>query len=157
MPRGRKPTPREVRVARGNPGRRPLPEPVRVEMLYDAPTAPEGLPAPVVEVWNAVAPSLIEHGIISRVDLPLVEAYCRAVARAREAEAILDANGPVIEGKRGSVVHPAYRVARDSWALASSLAEKLGLDPTGRTRLGLAKLQGATLAQELSNKYGGST
>ena len=125
-------------------------------MLYAAPDAPSDLPTSVVVVWNSVAPSLIEHGIISKVDLPLVEAYCRAVARAREAEAILDAQGPIIEGKRGSVVHPAFRVARDSWALASALAEKLGLDPTGRTRLGLAKLQGASLASELADKYGGT-
>lgn len=155
MTRGPKPVPREVRVARGNPSGRPLPEPVRVAMLYEAPKPPAKLPKAALAVWNAVVPPLIEVGIISQVDLPLVEAYCRFVARAREAEGLVEQEGLVIEGKVSKVVHPAVRVARDSWAQASALAEKLGLDPTGRTRLGLAKLQGATLAQELQGKYGG--
>jgi P27 family predicted phage terminase small subunit len=100
-------------------------------------------------VWNEVVPELVEIGLVRSIDVTALEALCEAVAMARAAKAMIDDEGFVARGDRGSVVHPAYRVWRDSWSLAVKLAGEYGLTAVGRLRVGAAVLHQRSLADEL--------
>jgi P27 family predicted phage terminase small subunit len=100
-------------------------------------------------VWREIVPELVEIGLVRSIDATALEAMCEAVAMARAAKAMIDDEGFVARGDRGSVVHPAYRVWRDSWTLAMKLAGEYGLTVVGRLRVGAAVLHQRSLADEL--------
>jgi P27 family predicted phage terminase small subunit len=145
------PKPPAIRRREGNAFKRPIVDEARVGSAVataDAFAAPDYL-RPAVAVWNEIAPELVEIGLVRPVDTTAVEAMCDAVATAREAREILEAEGCVISGHRGSVVYPAYRVWRDSWTLALRVAGEYGLTAAARLRVGAAVLHQRSLADEL--------
>lgn len=150
---GPPPKPAAIKRRDGNPGRRPIVDEARVGSMVarveDFP-APASLPESAANVWREIVPEVVELGLVRSVDTTALEALARAVARAREAEALLDRDGVVIEGARGNLVaHPAERIARDSWALALRIAGEYGLTAVARLRVGAAVLHQRSLADEL--------
>jgi P27 family predicted phage terminase small subunit len=110
---------------------------------------PERLGDAAAAVWREIVPELVEIGLVRSIDATALEALCDAVAMARTARAMIDAEGFVARGDRGSVVHPAYRVWRDSWTLALKIAGEYGLTAVARIRVGAAVLHQRSLAEEL--------
>jgi P27 family predicted phage terminase small subunit len=155
---GPPPKPPAIRRRDGNPSKRPIVDEARVGSAVatvDAFAPPEYLRPAAVAVWNEIVPELVEIGLVRSVDTTAVEAMCDAVATAREAREILDAEGYVLRGHRGSVVHPAYRVWRDSWTLALRVAGEYGLTAVARLRVGAAVLHQRSLADELREALDG--
>lgn len=197
---GPPPKPAAIRRRDGNPSKRPIPDEARIGVVVStagAFVAPPGLPAEVAAVWAEFVPELVEIGMVRSIDALMLESLCRHVARAREADAYLDALGlhrsaaPVAmcrvhvelgasiaeadgceacaherdappmpafmhQGHRGATVHPAARVARDSWAAALKLASEYGMTAVGRLRVGAAVLQQKSLAAELKEALDGA-
>lgn len=72
----------------------------------DAPAAPKHLPPMARRYWDEVAPVLAGSGRLPAEALGPFEVLCRAFARIREAEALLDAEGltyVVVEDGKGGV------------------------------------------------------
>jgi P27 family predicted phage terminase small subunit len=150
--KGPPPKPAAIRVLEGHAGHRPIIEEARVGeaiVLAENFPPPAGLSEKPAAVWSEIVPELVEIGLVRSIDATVLEALCRAVSRAREAEAMLDADGLIIEGARGMVAHPAQRIARDSWAIALRIAGEYGLTAVSRLRVGAAALQQKSLAEEL--------
>ncbi len=65
-------------------------------------------------------------------------------------------DGVTVKGSHGQISpHPMIRVERQSIQEYSKLAERFGLDPIGRNRLGVeAGVQGRSLQQELEESLG---
>jgi phage terminase small subunit len=100
--RGRKPKPVEVKRREGNPGRRPLPEPVLIGGRA-APRMPSHLPQRAKTAWRQIVPRLDEVGMLDRVDGPALEALCVQVAIMRQATAeIAELDSLVTTGRRAS-------------------------------------------------------
>jgi P27 family predicted phage terminase small subunit len=168
--KGRPPKPVEQKRAEGNLGKRKLPDVVVVGgklSSLDYPQPPGRFDRTQGDVWHELAPILTDAGILDRVDLTLLEAFCVFVARARDAHAMVQDGGylvypeEVIETSRGTmtkrgapVINPAVRLERESWKEASRLASLFGLSPADRARLGLAAKQGRKLDAELSDALG---
>jgi len=74
---GRKRKPTAWKKLEGNPGKRPLPanEP-QPTLLDGVPLCPAHLVGDARAEWNQVAPELVNCGILSRVELSLLELYC---------------------------------------------------------------------------------
>lgn len=92
MPRGRKPTPPYLKILRGNPGCRRLPE---GEPKHErAPAIPEPpvflLPTAKAE-WRRLATGLYHMGLLTLVDERPFAAYCQAFGRWVAAEDALQA------------------------------------------------------------------
>lgn len=154
---GPAPKPAAIRRRDGNPAKRPIPEEPRVGLpVVGSFAAPGHLPADAVAVWDEVVPELVAIGLVRSIDATVLEALCRFVARAREADELVDEEGFIVEGHRGQTVHPAARVARDSWNSALKIASEYGLTPVGRLRVGAAVLQQKSLADELKAALDGS-
>jgi phage terminase small subunit len=83
--RGRKPIPTAVKIAMGNPGKRPLnkrePKPV-----IAIPTCPAHLMPAAKNEWKRLAHYLHDLGVISELDRAALAAYCQAYGRWVEAE-----------------------------------------------------------------------
>ena len=72
----------------------------------------------------------------------------------REARAVVEREGMFIEGQRGPTKHPAYMIERECAAEVRQLLEHLGVGPTGRARLGLAKKVKKSMTSEMNDKVG---
>jgi P27 family predicted phage terminase small subunit len=160
--RGRKPTPVEQRIAEGNPGKRPLPEPVVLERVREGDdhpllTPPDHLPKAAKEAWLQTVPTLAKVGLLDSVDVLALEAMCIQYARARQAGVIIAAQGPVTRGSTGQLrEHPSIATERNAHAMFLRFAEQYALTPSARTRLGLAELQRRQATEELADRLGES-
>jgi len=156
--RGRKPKPVEVRIAEGNPGKRPLPEPVLIEGRV-LPQPPAGVSDDFLEVWNLIVPKLYSVGLLDGIDGLALTGLVTLVIRAQEAGRLMDEHGPVIfgeddKGRAYAIRNPAAKLELETWAQVRAWMEHYGLTPLARTRLGLAELQRKSLAEELKDKLG---
>jgi P27 family predicted phage terminase small subunit len=81
--RGFPPQPTALKIARGNPGKRPL--------NHEEPQLrPAGLKPPVtlkgkaLEEWERLGPDLVDAGVLTVGDLSTFETYCRLVGQEAE-------------------------------------------------------------------------
>ena len=109
---GRKMTPTALKVLKGNPGKRPLPEnepkPAGMAVM------PEFLKGRPAGIWREYAPELTRLGLLTSVDGHMFAAWCALAAEFEE-----DPHAMV-----------ASRVAQ-----MRGLASSFGLEPSARTRL----------------------
>jgi P27 family predicted phage terminase small subunit len=155
--KGRPPKPREQRIAEGNPGNRPLPEPVLgLGKVLDFP-APSTLSPAERNVWDELVPEVAALGWIDRVDRAMLELLVQQLALVEQARESVRRDGFMLTdydkdgNERGLKVNPAARLQVQATAQALRLAEQFGLTSSARARLGLTVAKGATLAQQLAN------
>ncbi|MCE6960572.1 phage terminase small subunit P27 family [Cereibacter sphaeroides] len=84
--------------------------------------------------WERVMPILAGRKILTVADLGSLENYCCATGTVRECEAMLQAEGRVIETPTGPKRHPAGGIQADAMTRARLLAAELGLTPVSRSR-----------------------
>lgn len=153
--RGSKPKPVEQKLREGNPGKRPLPEPLLVAgrpQHGELAEPPEHLPEEAKEFWKESITRLIEVGIIDRVDVPVLEQLSVQYARIRQAQRVLAVDGHYVRGSVGQLrPHPALKIEQDATTLFLKMAEHYALTPIARTRLGLAELHRRSLQAEISD------
>lgn len=155
--RGRKPKPVEAKRLAGNPGRRPLPEPV-ILGGRTAPKMPSYLPERAKTAWKQIVPRLADVGMLDAVDGPALEALTINIGLMRSAAAELKNAPTTVPGSHGNVKrHPAFDVFNTAQAEVRTWCERFGLDPATRTRLGMAELQRRSLVTELDHKLGKPT
>jgi P27 family predicted phage terminase small subunit len=155
------PKPVEQKIREGNPGRRPLPEPMLVAGRprcgeLDAP--PAHLAEDAQAFWRGTVWRLAECGIVDRVDVPLLEMLSTQYARIRAAQRVIEEAGYFSKGSTGQVrEHPALKIEREATVLFHRIAMEFGMTPIGRTRLGLAELNARVLVQEITEQLGTPT
>lgn len=152
---GRKPTPTLRLVAEGGASeqvaraRRREPKPAA-----KVPEPPEEIrldPLALAE-WNRVGGQLYALGIISDVDRATFSAYCfawsryisaeraiaqeRATDRRRRKRNRIGADGLLTRGSRGNLVqNPAVRIVNEAGRQLRTLADALGMTPSGRSKI----------------------
>ena len=132
----------------GKRGRTPLPTPLKVlhgerrssRLNHDAPrpsgppVMPRGMSPRAQGIWRRQLKSL-PPGIITAVDGAALRCYCEAVSRYEEAARLLEAEGPLAEGQRGTIKSPLHQIVRDNAMLVRSFAKDLGFLPSAREGL----------------------
>src|SRR3989442_7180194 len=84
MKRGRKPTPRAIKLLKGNPGRRPIaPE---LEFAPGVPERPRFLDAAACREWDRIVAELGPTRVLVKAEQMVLAGYCCAVSRALRAE-----------------------------------------------------------------------
>lgn len=91
--------------------------------------APIGLDPDATILWNSITESL-PSDFFRAGDLPLLEAYVVSATRKRALDNQLLQEGIMYNGEP----HPALRISRDEASLMASLAVKLRLCQSSRTR-----------------------
>ena len=138
------PVPFPLKVLRGNPGKRPKkPEP-QPEQAIDVPEPPDFITGYAADEWWKTAPELHRLGLLPRLDVPALAAYCHAFGQwrmAAESLAKMQANDPIMNGmiiktKYGdAAVNPLVSIARKHASDVIRYAAEFGLTPVARTRL----------------------
>jgi P27 family predicted phage terminase small subunit len=138
MARGRKPKPVELAQVDGNPGRRPLPEPLRPEKGLDF-TPPGMLGRDGAELWVEMTSQLGAIGALYAVDRAGLLALCLQWDRAMAAADVLEEQGHYARGSLGQVVeHPALKVEARAHAAILKFAAEYAATPVARARVATA-------------------
>jgi len=134
MGRGRKPVPTHLKILRGNPGKRPLPEgepqPGRV-----LPTCPKHLDAEAKREWKRIARELYVLGLLSRLDRAALAAYCQVWSRWVRAEEALAKTGELTMAGDTIAINPYLHVANRALREMHSFLSEFGMTPAARTRI----------------------
>lgn len=109
---------------------------IALASLRKPPPPPAGLSPPAADLWKSIASSLPAE-FFQPGDLPLLQAYCTASARKEEIDALVLTQGVMFNGE----AHPGLRISRDEAGLMASLAVKLRLCQSSRTRPESASLK----------------
>jgi len=133
MPRPRKPT--VLKIAEGNPGKRPLNK--------REPVAPPGVPHCPTHLnreakaeWKRICKELAALKLLSIVDRAALSSYCQSWARYVDAEKKRDVEGDYIDGAHGgTVIAPWVKVSKDERATMLAYLREFGLSPGSRSKL----------------------
>lgn len=78
----------------------------------------------------------------------LVEPYCGALVRRREAAALIAEEGLTVEGVNGVRAHPAVAIVQGAEAIIASLSTKLALASGSRRETGRAAKAASPIAKQ---------
>jgi P27 family predicted phage terminase small subunit len=137
--RGRKPVPTHLKIIRGNPGKRPLPE-NEPQPEFGA-EMPAWLSDVAKEHWPAIATQLEEIGLLTKLDAPALAIYCEAFVQWKSANDIVIKHGPIVKHpKTGYPMRSPYlRVAKDAFDQMIKMMSEFGMTPTSRARVTTTK------------------
>ncbi len=103
--------------------------------LRTVPSAPKWLPEHGKAAWKIVMAQLVADGKIAKHELSVVEGYCVATARVREAEEIVQREGMTYVSPSGDIKRrPETMILKESIEAQRRLAAELGLTPASREK-----------------------
>lgn len=138
MKTGRPTLPKEVKALKGTLVKsRELPETVEVTLVVDFPEPPEHLTSFAVDIWNKTIPELRDMGVLAKIDMELVTAYCVEMGRYNEANEVLrNKEKLVIKTKSGyQTINPWYTMARQSLKSALEIGSQFGITASSRSKI----------------------
>lgn len=97
--------------------------------------AREELPMEVKKLYEAIAWHLEEAGILSNLDIDLIEMTAYAIYRMRQARKSLDKEGLLIEQGEKLIKNPAANIEKDYQKIFWQGCAQLGLSPVSRAKL----------------------
>jgi P27 family predicted phage terminase small subunit len=158
MRTGPKPIPAQLKLLRGNPGRRPVSDGLRPEQAQDVPEPPPFLIGYAADEWCSVATELHRLGVLTKVDTAPLAAYCYAYGTWRDAAEVLasmsadPARGLIIRTQYGACVeNPLIAIARRAAQDMVRFANEFGLTPAARSRIS----SGVNGDQDTGSKFDG--
>ena len=135
---GRRPTPTQLKILRGNPGKRRI----AAEPQPDAPEDDFAEPPPELRgdararaEWRRVAPLLVRCGIVSEADRSTLTALCLEWSTYLDAREHLRTDGRVLKTKTGVRISPYIKIADLAFSHCCRLWVELGLTPSGRVKV----------------------
>ena len=134
--RGRKPQPTELKIIRGNPGKRPLnndePKPKK-----NIPDPPEHIQGDAKKEWDRITQELYKVGLITDVDCVAMAAYCQCYQRWIQAEEGITKSGLMVKTTNGNIIQsPLVGIANKSMLMMHKFLVEFGMTPSSRTRIG---------------------
>lgn len=136
---GRRPTPTELKLVRGNPGKRPInksePQPAR-----RIPSAPDHLSSDGQVAWGRLTVLLDRMGVLTEADGFALERLCDCYAEILALRDVIDAQGRTYEttSTQGELVlkaNPAVTMLADVDRRFKSYLVEFGLTPAARSKV----------------------
>lgn len=147
--RGPRPQPTSLRVLRGNPGNRPLPQ-NEPKPEPTAPKCPAWLDKEAKKEWRRVIKLLEPLGLATVLDGTALAMYCTAYSRWKTAELWIQKHGTtyMIRDNAGAAKYmqqvPHVAIANKAAALITKLCQEFGMTPSARMQLDLPKMPGTS-------------
>lgn len=140
---GRKTTPAALKLIKGNPGKRPVPETPDVPIA--APDKPEYLKGKAAEIWERIVPHLVTAQLCNPLCGEILALLCEAAADYRHAKDMLER--PEEEGGGYMVTTPNNYKVQSQWLAVKNKAfeqmMKVGVE-FGMTPSALARVSGSS-------------
>lgn len=142
--RGPRPEPAAVKIAKGNPGRRPVGTAPAVDAVArEKVTPPAWLTGDGLKIWQRLAPRLAAMKLLGVADAETFARYCRNFARWLKMQTVLDREGETYESEsqHGKLkrAHPAYLIGDRLERQLASAEANFGLNPAERQRIYAAR------------------
>jgi P27 family predicted phage terminase small subunit len=134
MPQTRKPTALR-RVEGDRSHRRGNTREPQPRIVVDVPACPDGLDAIARQEWGRIAPELHRLGLLTVMDLPMLEQWCAAlhVAKNAYAEWRADAFAVKVRAKNGAFTrHPSIGALESAQERMLSISRRFGFTPSDR-------------------------
>lgn len=132
--RGPKPTPRNLRIVRGDPPGKLNPDEPQVEVAI--PDPPEHLEGRERDVFTEMAGKLARMRIMSNVDADALAIYAVNYVRWQEATATVRETGLLMRSPQGfPLQNPALAVANKAQDVCLKILAEFGMTPSSRTRV----------------------
>lgn len=133
--RGPAPKPTAIRVAQGNPGKRPLnfdePRPLPV-----APPCPRHLDADGRREWKRLVPVLLRMRVLTEADQHSLANLCQTYSTMLKAQEQLNKTGLLLKTPSGYVQQsPLLSIVNGCVDTITRLSREFGLTPAARTRV----------------------
>jgi len=137
---GRRPQPTQLRILRGNPGKRRInpaePTPAPVDQAFDTPPLELAGDDRAAAEWRRVAPLLRHCRLITEAERGSLVALCQQWSRYLEAHDKIRELGLIIKRPKGiPMTNPYLPIADKALAHCQRLWIELGLTPSGRTKI----------------------
>jgi len=135
MPTGPKPQPTQLKIIRGNPGKRKLPE-GEPQLKASRPDAPDNLSEMAKNHWDHIIDHLADAKLMTNLDIDALSMYCEAFARWSDANNHIKEIGPLVKSPQGFPMQSPYlQIANKSFDQMKSLLVEFGMTPSSRTRV----------------------
>lgn len=141
MPAGRPRTPDAIKEAQGTLRQDRIQEDeMRVALMESLPAAPEMLTEDGQREWYSACSTLLDLGMLHRVDLNALLAYCIEVDTYYQAAALIRETGLIItESRREDTsitkANPAVQIRNTAFKNMMAAAAQFGFTPAARTRI----------------------
>ena len=142
MAQGRKPLPTAIKKKKGTLQKcREVENELSPKLVQSIPSPPEDMREVAKTEWFRIVGELSRLGVLSHLDLTLIEVYCNEYSVYIEMEQLLQKNGRVIFYKNadGSLKHaqraPHQSIADRSVDKMIKIAQEFGFTPSARTRI----------------------
>lgn len=128
----------------GNPGGRPLPQPIGyLEAAEEIPEPPEHLKEHGLEVWNRVWRSA-SAWISPTTDIAIMIRYAETYDLREELKSQIADEGLTVVTKTSVRPHPLLSVLKETDAALTKYESLLGLTPADRGKMGLTEVKTRT-------------
>jgi P27 family predicted phage terminase small subunit len=146
--RGPAAKPTALKIAEGNPGKRPLnsDEP---EFEATIPNIPSHLDKEAKKEWRRIAPMLLRTHVLTEADYMGLSNLCQAWSTLKRLQSLLnDAPSLLVKTPAGYVQQtPLFSMIGKQMALVNRLCQEFGLTPSSRSRV--KTVQGKSDEQDL--------
>ncbi|RJQ29204.1 phage terminase small subunit P27 family [Candidatus Parcubacteria bacterium] len=135
---GRKPIPTNMKLLKGNPGKRALNE-NEPKPEIEIPDPPRFLTGYALEEWHEITPILYRLGLVSKPDRAALAAYCQAFQRWAEAEEQLTG----LDGRQNLLTQdtsgnirksPLVNIAHEAMDQMRRFLVEFGMTPSSRAK-----------------------
>ena len=138
--KGKKPTPTKLKILRGNPGRRPLPQDEPTPQAT-CPPPPAVLSSEAKKHWRIVVKQLYDADLMTNLDIDALMLYCQAYSTWVEAGKAIQKEGVLI--KQAAYGGSTERLIQNPWLMVQQKAFdqmkamliEFGMSPSSRTRV----------------------
>jgi len=135
MAAGRKPIPNKLKVLMGNPGKRPLnqnePKPIPI-----APKCPGHLDKVAKREWKRVIELLEPLGLINKLNMAALAAYCQIYSRWVEAEGMIRKHGMLVKTPNGyPQLSPFLVITNKCLDQMKAYMVEFGMTPSSMSRM----------------------
>jgi len=153
--RGPAPTPTQLKILKGNPGRRPLNR-QEAQVASGIPTAPTELEGEAKAEWERIVPLLAEAGLLTRVDRGGLVMACQAWGRWITLQAEINRQGMLIKNRKGMpALNPLIRRQDECVSQFRPLLQEFGMSPSSRSRIKVDVPPQKTKVDLFREKHGG--
>ena len=145
---GRRPTPTHLKIVRGNPGKRALPE-NEPQPTLGSPVPPVWLSDDAKVQWGRFSVWLEQMGVLTVADGPALERLVSVYLEVRDLEATLVRDGRTYAtestvGGRIVKAHPAVAMLNSADTRLRQMLIEFGLTPAARTKVHTVQKRGNT-------------
>jgi P27 family predicted phage terminase small subunit len=136
--RGRPKQPTALRILRGNPGKRPIPE-NEPQPAADAIEPPAWVTGPALDKWHEVVPKLVAMGLMTNADTDTIGHYCVTFVEWLKHLGLCQRGADIIVMKdeagkvRYAQVSPSATLVHKMGAQLLKIAREFGMTPSSRT------------------------